>query len=217
MMARQSVAFSDYCRVSTPDQTRGYSPEEQERRIRGRALEEGWTVHQIFVENGVSGSVPLAERPEGGHLVTLLQPGDIVVAAKLDRMFRSARDAHNVIHDFQSRKIALWLLDIGGNVLGDGIAKLMMSIVSAFAEFERDRLKERIADSQAYRLANGIPLSNRPRYGFRILGKGKDARSEEDETEQRGLALMRDLYRRLGPKWTEIAREVARQGYRPAT
>jgi putative DNA-invertase from lambdoid prophage Rac len=51
-----------------------------------------------------------------------LQPGDIVIAAKLDRMFRSAWNAPNVIRDFQRRRVSLWLLDLGGDVSGDGIA-----------------------------------------------------------------------------------------------
>jgi hypothetical protein len=69
---------------------------------------EGWTIDHSFIERGVSGSVPLGERPEGGKLLAALQAGDIVIAAKLDRMFRSALDALTVIKDFQApRRVAV--------------------------------------------------------------------------------------------------------------
>jgi len=42
-----------------------------------------------------------------------VRPGDIIVAAKTDRVFHSAADALRVIEDFKRRKISLWLLDLG--------------------------------------------------------------------------------------------------------
>ena len=78
-----------YSRVSTERQVEeGVSLDEQHRRIDGQALMEGWTIAERFVECGVSGSVPLGERVEGAKLLALLQPGDIVIAAKLDNPVR---------------------------------------------------------------------------------------------------------------------------------
>ena len=122
-----------YARVSTERQAdEGVSLEEQIRRIEGRALEQGWLIAETFIERGISGSVPLGDRPEGARLVAALQAGDVVIAAKLDRMFRSAWDALNVIRDFQRRRISLWLLDLGGDVSGDGIAKLVLTILDLY-------------------------------------------------------------------------------------
>ena len=93
-----------YSRVSTERQADdGVSLDEQIRRIEGRALKRGWQIAEVFVERGVSGSVPLGDRPEGARLLA-------VMAAKLGRMFRSALDALNVIRDFQRQRISLWLL-----------------------------------------------------------------------------------------------------------
>jgi hypothetical protein len=44
----------------------------------------GLAIDRMFVERGVSGSKPLADRPEGAALLAILQPGDIVITAKLD-------------------------------------------------------------------------------------------------------------------------------------
>ncbi|MBO0735242.1 MAG: recombinase family protein [Alphaproteobacteria bacterium] len=59
-----------YCRVSTSEQSEnGVSLAEQERRIRGRALEQDWNLAKIFIEGGISGSVPLGQRPQGQQLL----------------------------------------------------------------------------------------------------------------------------------------------------
>src|SRR5580658_39436 len=83
-----------YCRVSTTEQADdGSSLASQQQQITGYAMMKGWQVAEFYVEAGVSGSVPLADRIEGNRMLAGLQAGDIVISAKLDRAFRSAADA----------------------------------------------------------------------------------------------------------------------------
>jgi putative DNA-invertase from lambdoid prophage Rac len=55
----------------------------------------------------------------------MLRPGDVIIAAKMDRCFRSAFDALATIESFKKRRISLWLLDLGGDVSGKGISELI--------------------------------------------------------------------------------------------
>lgn len=105
---------------------------------------QGLTVDAVFVENGISGSVPVAERPEGSKLWARLQRGDTVIAGKLDRLFRSALDALQTVEALRDRGVSLVLLDLGGDISGNGLSKLFLTIAAAFAEAERDRIRERI-------------------------------------------------------------------------
>src|SRR5215469_7729294 len=83
-----------YCRVSTIAQAdEGESLDVQRRQLNGYATMNGLSLDHVFIERGVSGSRPLADRPEGGKLLAVLQPGDVLITPKLDRMFRSALDA----------------------------------------------------------------------------------------------------------------------------
>ena len=66
----------------------GESLEVQQRQIEGHAHMHGLTLDGVIVEEGVSGSVPVAERPKGGALFAKLAKGDVVIAPKLDRLFR---------------------------------------------------------------------------------------------------------------------------------
>jgi DNA invertase Pin-like site-specific DNA recombinase len=199
------VTVYGYARVSTERQAdQGVSLDEQIRRIEGRALEQGWQIAEVFVERGVSGSVPLGDRPEGARLVAVLQPGDTVIAAKLDRMFRSALDALNVIRDFQRQRISLWLLDLGGDVSGDGIARLVLTILAAIAEFERERIGERIRDAKRHQRRSGQYLGGDRPFGWRV---GGDGMLIENEAEQRALADMRAM-RDAGISFRNIAAQI---------
>ena len=64
-----------YCRVST-DQRRGsgISLDEQQRKIEGRCIENGWTLQRLF-NAGISGSTPLGWRPEGARLLAAVKAG----------------------------------------------------------------------------------------------------------------------------------------------
>jgi DNA invertase Pin-like site-specific DNA recombinase len=108
-------------------------------------------------------------RAEGGKLWSELRKGDTLVASKLDRMFRSASDCLNVVEAFKARGVSLFLLDLNGgadDVSGNGIARLFLTIVAAFAAFERDRIGERIRATKQAQKARGEYLGGRAPYGF---------------------------------------------------
>ena len=88
------MAVYGYARVSTQRQAEeGESLGVQRRQIEGYASMLGLDTPHLFVEEGVSGSKPLNARPAAKQLLAALKPGDVIIAAKLDRMFRSALDA----------------------------------------------------------------------------------------------------------------------------
>jgi putative DNA-invertase from lambdoid prophage Rac len=142
------LAVYGYARVSTIRQAdEGESLSMQERAIAGYAMMQGWTIATTFVERGISGSKPITERPQGKALLDALKTGDVAITAKLDRMFRSALDALDVLAKLKEREISLHMIDLGGDVTGNGISKLVFTILSAVAEAERDRIRERVTQA----------------------------------------------------------------------
>ena len=89
-----------------------------------------WQVDAFFVEEGVSGSTPLADRPEGRRLLAAISKGDVVVIAKLDRGFRSAADALTVLEELKAQGVSLHIIDLGGDVTGNGISKMVFTILA---------------------------------------------------------------------------------------
>src|SRR4051794_31074322 len=80
-----------YARVSTEAQAdSGISIDEQQRKIAARCTEMAWQLAEVFVDAGISGGIALSKRPAGAQLLATLRPGDTVIAARMDRCFRSA-------------------------------------------------------------------------------------------------------------------------------
>ena len=185
------MAVYSYTRVSTDRQAEeGESLGAQQRRVEGYAMMNGMTVDRHFVERGVSGSVPVSERQEGAALLAALKPGDTVITPKLDRMFRSARDALNVLHQLREMGVSLHMIDLGGDVTGNGIAKMVFTILSAVAEAERDRIRERISDVKKDQKARKRYLGGKVPFGYRV---GEQGDLVEHEAEQKAVALIREL------------------------
>jgi putative DNA-invertase from lambdoid prophage Rac len=205
------MAVYGYARVSTARQaTDGESLDVQRRMIEGYVHMHGLVLNEIVVEEGVSGSVPLNDRPAGGAMLARLKTGDIVIAAKLDRCFRSALDALNVVEQLKARGVKLHLLDLGGDIAGNGLSKLFLTIAAAFAEAERDRIRERVAQTKADQKARGRYLGGKVPFGFRI---GDDGQLVEHKAEQKAIRTMVAM-RKKGIALRPIAAAMAERGFK---
>ena len=162
-----------YSRVSTTRQAdEGESLDVQQRTMAGYALMRGLSIDRLFVERAVSGSVPLKERPEGLAMLGCLKAGDIIITSKLDRMFRSALDALDVLAKLKAQGVSLHMVDLGGDVTDNGISKLVFTILSAVAEAERDRIRERVSQVKADQRSRNRYLGGKIPFGFVVGATG---------------------------------------------
>jgi hypothetical protein len=89
--------------------------------------------------------------PEGGNPAEL-RNGDVLVASKLDRCFRSARDCLNTVHALKLRRVSFYLLDLAGgsdDLFGNVQSQFFLNVLAAVADFERERIGERNPIGQA--------------------------------------------------------------------
>ena len=181
-----------YGRVSTAEQAnRGDSLDTQAQQITGYAMMKGWRVTEFFIEAGVSGSVPLAGRPEGQRMLASVRPGDMVITPKLDRAFRSASDALATLEALKEQGVSLHMIDLGGDVCGNGISKLVFTILSAVAENERDRIRERIRDVKRHLASQGVYNGGKRPFGFDVA----DGHLVPNPAEQAAISTMRAMRR----------------------
>lgn len=188
------MAVFGVTRVSTLDQAEGTSLSEQERKIEAVAALADLQIARIFSDAGISGGVHLADRPAGGELVAVLQPGCTVIASKLDRLFRSAADALSTIEDWKTCGIDLIIAEFGPTpVTENGISKMMVGLLAVVADFERSLIRERMASGRAAKKAMGGHIGGRAPFGYRAVGAGRGAMLEPIEEEQRAIDRMEAL------------------------
>ncbi len=125
-----------YCRVSTDDQ----SPETQAQEIAraGFAIEP-----RRVVREHVSGSQAATQRPQFARLVDRLEPGDVLVVTKIDRLGRSAADVRMTVDRLAKAGVRVHCLALGGADLTSSTGRLTMQVLAAVAEFELDLIRER--------------------------------------------------------------------------
>ena len=182
-----------YIRVSTLDQAEhGVSLDAQEQRLTAYAVACGLSVVAVLREEAISGTVPLAERPEGRKLVELVTTGKAshVVALKLDRLFRSAVDALQTTAEWDRKDVALHLVDMGGQSLNTGSAmgRMMLTMMAGFAQFERDLTAERTKAALAHKKSTNAAYSPTP---FGKIREGETLR--DDDAEQAVLVRIRTM------------------------
>jgi len=164
-----------YARVSTLEQAhRGVSLDAQVERLTSYCSAMGLNVIAVIREEGVSAGKPLASRSGGLRLINLLKDGQAnhVVALKLDRLFRSTEDALKMTTSWDAKGIALHLCDMGGVHMDSrsAIGRIMLTLLAAFAEFERTLIAERTAAALAHKKKNKQAYNHLP-YGFQRDGK----------------------------------------------
>lgn len=186
-----------YVRCSTIEQAQdGRSTlRDQEAVVRTVAQLHGDKTPMVFSDVGVSGSIPLNERPEAKKLLDLVQNGDTIIAAKLDRMFRSATDALVTVEALKQRGVGVVLMDISSDpVTGNGVGGLFFKIMAAVAEFERERIAERVALGRASKKKRNGHIGGDAPYGFDRQGKGAEAMLVPNDAEQEVITEMAELF-----------------------
>lgn len=152
-----------YTRVSVGDAD-SLSLAAQEARLREHAAASGLVLATIVTDPGVSAGEPLQKRPGGSQLVRRLRHSDaeglVLVAVRLDRLFRSAFEAAKWSTEWLEMGVHLVLLDIGLD-LRTPTGKFVLATLAACAELERDlirmRTREALAALRARRKPIGLP------------------------------------------------------------
>jgi putative DNA-invertase from lambdoid prophage Rac len=141
-----------YARVSTLDQ----EPENQLAELRRYVEARGWSAAE-YVDRGVSGAKD--RRPALDQLVADAKRRrfDVVIAWRLDRLGRSLKHLITLLDDLQALGVAFVSLAEGIDATTPA-GKLQLHILGAIAEFERERIRERVLAGLRRARANGQRL-----------------------------------------------------------
>ena len=170
-----------YLRVSTNN---GQTTENQKRELETVAERSGWTIVQVFADNGVTGAKSRDKRPGlDAMLKARVAKFDMIAAWSVDRLGRSLQDLVQLFADLQALNIDLYLHQQHvDSSTPSGRALLQMS--SVFAEFERAMVVERVHAGLAR--AQGARQNPRP-----SQSQGRNTETHQGTAQRRASAWSR--------------------------
>jgi DNA invertase Pin-like site-specific DNA recombinase len=138
----QRVAI--YCRVSTDDQ----SCERQERDLRALAERAGHEVVGVYMEKA---SGACNDRQERKKVIAMVQARqiDAVLVTEISRWGRSTKDLFETLDELHDRGVSVLPSNGQSFDISSANGRLMRTIISALAEFERGLIKERVKSGLA--------------------------------------------------------------------
>ena len=117
----------------------------------------GLQADKIFVDKQSSKDIV---RPELQKMLNFVCKGDVFVVHSLDRLARNHADLLTMVQELTGRGVSVRFihekLDFDADKQSSSMAKLMLSMVGAFAEFERSMIKCRQADGIALAKARDV-------------------------------------------------------------
>jgi DNA invertase Pin-like site-specific DNA recombinase len=141
-------AVFGYGRVSTADQVVDNQRMEIEK--------SGWKIDYWFADVGVSGGRCAMERAEFVKMVGQIRNGETLVVSKVDRLGRDAIDVMATVKMLSERDVKVVVLNLGGVDLTSATGRMMLVMLSAMAEMERDLLVERTKAGQERARSEGV-------------------------------------------------------------
>ena len=102
----------------------------------------GWAIDYWFADT-ISGKSASSQRPAFRELLTKIRDGETLLVSKLDRLGRDAIDVLQTVRDLGARNIKVVVHQLGSTDLTSPAGKLLLSMLAAVAEMERDLLIER--------------------------------------------------------------------------
>ena len=137
-----------YVRVSTIDQN-------TERQLDGVALD------KVFTDQA---SGKDTERPQLKEALEYLREGDTLVCHSMDRLARNLDDLRRIVKELTGRGVAVQFVKESLTFTGEDspMATLLLSVMGAFAEFERSLIKERQREGIALAKDRGVYRGRKP-------------------------------------------------------
>ncbi len=217
-MADKKAAL--YVRVSTDAQREeGYSIEAQEEMLVAYCVSRGIKDYAVYTDGGFSGSN--INRPRLTELISDIEAGKIshVIVYKLDRLSRSQKDTLFLIEDVLIPN-GVSFVSLNENMdTSTPIGRAMLGIMSAFAQLERETIKERTRMGMKERVKSGLWRGGgKVPFGYDYDSeKGILVPNEDAETVREMYRLyldghsMMSVARSVGLKYERMAEQILRR------
>lgn len=163
----KKIKVAIYIRVSTKKQVEeGYSLDAQKEKLEKLCETNGYIIYKIYSDEGRSGKN--TKRKAYQEMMDDMREGkfDKIIVTKLDRISRSLIDLEELIQDLQKHNCSFETASEKID-LDSSIGVMFVRLLGIFAQFERERITERINDAFEEMVAQGKPISGTQPFGYK--------------------------------------------------
>jgi DNA invertase Pin-like site-specific DNA recombinase len=130
-----------------------------------------------------------SDRPELRKLISALQPGDVLMVTRVDRLARSTRDLLNVLDEVGKSGATFKSIADSWADTTTSHGKLVLTILGGIAEFERDLIRVRTSEGRARAVARGVKLGPKRKLGPAQVQLAKELRQSGKSLHEIAVVL----------------------------
>ena len=164
-----------------------------------------WFLTETLRDSNCSWNLEFHKRENGKKLIDMLQPGDVVLCSKLERIVSSSQEAVKLIRDFKEKSTQLYVIELGYDITSSESNVNFEMIAEVFSSLEKRKSAERIRGVKQRQRQQGRYLGGSRPFGYMIHENG---RLIENPMEQRVLKKIMDL-KKQGKSLRAISNEVS--------
>ena len=182
----KKIKVAIYIRVSTKKQVDGYSLDAQKERLEKLCETNGYVIYKIYADEGKSGKN--TKRPAYQEMLEDMRQGkfDKIIVTKLDRISRSLIDLEELIQELQKHNCSFETASEKID-LDSSIGVMFVRLLGIFAQFERERITERINDTFEEMVSQCRAITGTQPIGYKVEN-GKVVKNPDEE------AMVYDFY-----------------------
>lgn len=187
-----------YCRVSTEDQAERSTIQIQQDFLRNFSKLYDLTIYQEYIDEGISGTVPLPDRPGGSQLLidAQYQCFQAVIVYRLDRLGRSLHSMLDAYTHLETLNIVIRSATEQFDT-STAIGKFMFQFLGSLAELERSTINERMTLGRVRMTKNGKWTSGTPPFGYALDDNGHLIPSQRHVAGMTEADLVLDIFTRI--------------------
>lgn len=177
-----AVVIIGYARTSTAEQVAGLDAQLRDLKAAG--------CDELFSEQVSS----VAERAKLTEALRFVRKGDVLMVTKPDRLARSTKNLLDIVDQLKAKDVGLVILSMGGQQLDTRTptGKLMLTMLAAVAEFERDMMLERQREGIAKAKGEGAYKGRKPTARAKasdVLALAREGVTREEIARRMGIGV----------------------------
>jgi site-specific DNA recombinase len=169
----QHIKVACYLRVSTDDQCERRTVELQREYAVKYCDLHGYRRVTYYVDDGITGTLPMGERPEGARLLADAKAGKFttLLVYRLDRLARNPRIVLNTLHELE--QCGVQTCSMSENIdTSSPAGRMFITMLAGFAGYERETILERMWHGANRAASSGKWLGGIVPYGYRVDDDG---------------------------------------------